>query len=92
MLHLGTWAGSCIIAAGWATAGIGETASLTTAAFAIVEAGIALFILLPVLRVLLMLAVFVRERDYRFGGIAALVLTIIIVSSVLGFRMTGEPP
>ena len=51
-----------------------EHPSLPTAAVAIVRSGIALFILLPALRVLLMVVVFVRERDYRFGAIAALVL------------------
>jgi len=33
----------------------------------IVTAGIALLIVLPVLRVFLMLVVFVRERDFRFS-------------------------
>jgi uncharacterized membrane protein len=39
---------------------------------------------LPVLRVTLMLIVFLRERDYRFGAIAALVLTFIVLGFVLG--------
>jgi len=55
----------------------------------IVTVGIALFILLPVLRVALMLAVFLRERDYRFGIIAALVLTIIFLGCVVGARTTS---
>jgi uncharacterized membrane protein len=50
----------------------------------IITAGIALLIVLPVLRVLLMLIVFVRERDFRFGAIAMLVLAIILLGSVLG--------
>ena len=32
--------------------------------------GIALLLLLPVLRVVLMLIVFLRKRDYRFSAIA----------------------
>jgi len=50
----------------------------------IISAGILLLIVLPVLRVLLMLIVFVRERDFRFGAIAMLVLAIILLGSVLG--------
>jgi uncharacterized membrane protein len=50
----------------------------------IVTAGIALLIVLPVLRVLLMLVVFVRERDFRFSAIAMLVLAIMLLGSVLG--------
>jgi len=53
----------------------------------IITAGILLFIVLPVLRVLLMLIVFVRERDFRFGAIAMLVLAIILLGSVLGVAL-----
>ncbi len=49
----------------------------------IVTAGIALLIVLPVLRVFLMLVVFVRERDFRFSAIAMLVLAIMLLGSVL---------
>jgi len=50
----------------------------------IVTAGIALLIALPILRVILMLIVFVRERELRFSVIALLVLAIILAGSVLG--------
>jgi len=50
----------------------------------IVTAGIALLIVLPVLRVFLMLVGFVRERDFLFSAIAMLVLAIIVLGSVLG--------
>jgi len=50
----------------------------------IITAGIALLIALPVLRVLLMLIVFVCQRDFRLSAIAMLVLVIIVVGSVLG--------
>ena len=50
----------------------------------ITTAGIALLIALPLLRVLLMLIVFIRERDLRFSAIAMLVLAIILLGSVLG--------
>ena len=46
------------------------------------EAGITLLILLPGLRVLLMAAVFIRQRDYRFGAIAMLVLAIILAIAI----------
>ena len=92
MLQLGTGVGSFIIAVGWVVSAIGEAVSLHIAAVAIVRAGIALFILLPGLRVLLMLIVFFRERDYRFGAIAALVLTVIAIGAVLGVCMAGAVP
>jgi hypothetical protein len=44
------------------------------------------------LRVLLMVVVFVCERDYRFGAIAALVLAVIVVGAALGVRMAGVVP
>ena len=55
----------------------------------LVTIGIAFFLQLPSLRVVLMLIVFLRERDYRFSAIAALVLTIILVGFVLGTRLSG---
>jgi len=88
-LQLGTWVSSCIIAVGWVLSATGEPPSLPTAAVAIIRAGIALFILLPALRVLLMV---VCERDYRFGAIAALVLAVIVVGAALGVRMAGVVP
>ncbi|MBV8829799.1 MAG: DUF1634 domain-containing protein [Acidobacteriaceae bacterium] len=47
--------------------------------------GIALFILLPMLRVLLMLLDFIRERDFRFACISALVFAIILARIFLEF-------
>jgi uncharacterized membrane protein len=46
--------------------------------------GIAFFILLPVMRLILMLCVFLHQRDYRFSAIAALVLIIVIAGSMIG--------
>ncbi len=91
-LQFGTWAGSCIIAVGLVLSATGEPSSLPFAGVAIVRAGITLFILLPALRVLLMVVVFVCERDYRFGAIAALVLAVIVVGAALGVGMTGVVP
>jgi Protein of unknown function (DUF1634) len=85
VLLRGTWLGCCVIALGLAlplTGGAG--ASFAMVCTGIATAGIGLLIALPVLRVILMMIVFIRERDLRFGAIAMLVLTIILLGSVLG--------
>jgi hypothetical protein len=85
VLHGGTWLGSCVIALGLALPMAGWSGnSSAIICTRIVTAGIALLIVLPVLRVFLMLVVFVRERDVRFSVIAMLVLAIILLGSVLG--------
>jgi hypothetical protein len=85
VLHRGTWLGWGIIALGLALPMAGWSwASSTMICTRIVTAGIALLIVLPVLRVFLMLVVFVRERDFRFSAIAMLVLAIMLLGSVLG--------
>ena len=80
-LALGTWLISAVISAG-----------LLLSFFSIglpygsqvVMVGIGLFILLPITRVILMLALFVGVRQYKFAGVAVLVLTIIFASFVIG--------
>jgi uncharacterized membrane protein YhaH (DUF805 family) len=93
LLHYGTWLASITIAAGLAlTLGPRAPATATGAAashatplgMSVMTAGIALFILLPIMRLILMLGVFLRRRDYRFGAIAALVLAIVAVGLVVG--------
>jgi uncharacterized membrane protein len=81
VLDQGTWLASGIIAVGWILAASGWRT------VGVINAGVGLFLLLPVIRVLIMLIVFVRERDYRFGAITALVLTIIVLGALLGARM-----
>ena len=73
LLHYGTWIASAVIGAG-----------LLLLDMRIVTAGIGMFILLPFLRVVLMLIVFLRERDYRFVAIAATVLLIILAGLAIG--------
>jgi hypothetical protein len=91
LLDYGSWLASAVIGLGLALAlidwrsGAQDTGSLPS--MRIVTAGIAIFILLPVLRVTLMLIVFVRERDYRFVAITALVLIIILAGFMLGIYM-----
>ena len=85
VLLRGTWLGSSIIALGLALPMTGWSgASSARICTEFTTAGIALLIALPVLRVLLMLMVFIRERDLRFSAIAMIVLAIILLGSVLG--------
>jgi uncharacterized membrane protein len=72
-LRYGTWAASVAIIIG-----------LMLPKTALVTAGIALFILLPVMRVILMLGAFLRLKDYRMSAVAGLVLLIIVLGCVLG--------
>ena len=88
VLHYGSWIASAAIAVGLALT-LSAHYLAVLANLHLVTIGIALFILLPVLRVVLMLIVFLRERDYRFSAIAALVLTILLVGFVLGTRVPG---
>jgi uncharacterized membrane protein len=57
---------------------------------AVINAGIAAFILLPVLRLVCMLIAFARARDMRFVFITALVLTIMAVACVLGVLFSAH--
>ena len=85
VLYRGTWLGWSIIALGLTLPQVGWSGtSCTMTCTRIVTAGIALLIVLPVLRVSLMLVVFVRERDVLFSAIAMLVLAIILLGSVVG--------
>lgn len=54
-----------------------------------ISIGIVLLIALPVLRVALMAAVFVFEKDYRFAAIAGVVLAVIVLGFFLG-RINSE--
>ena len=76
LLDKGTWLASAVIGVGLLLAGAG------TPGMSLVRAGVALFIALPIVRLLVMMVVFWRERDYRFGTIALLVLLIIGVGAV----------
>jgi uncharacterized membrane protein len=79
LLHYGTLLASSLIALGLALAlGFGATG------LRVATAGLVLFILLPVVRVAAMLILFLRAREYKFGAIAALVMSIILLSFFLG--------
>ncbi|MFM0627270.1 DUF1634 domain-containing protein [Paraburkholderia xenovorans] len=88
LLHYGTWLATGTIALGLAIAlaamrppRAGHPAS---AGMPVATIGIALFILLPVMRLILMLGVFQHQRDYRFSAVAALVLMIVAAGLVVG--------
>ncbi|MFW7339913.1 DUF1634 domain-containing protein [Pollutimonas sp. H1-120] len=85
LLRWGTWLASSIIAIGMI---IGFAAFLDSPPGLdwkrVAGFGIALFILLPILRVGLMLAMFLRERDYTYAVISGSVLAIILAASLVG--------
>ena len=78
MLNAGTWLASIIIGVGLAAILLGTDGTT------IVAAGVAVFLCLPVLRVILMLAAFLRARDAPFVAAATLVLAIIAISVAVG--------
>jgi len=92
LLRYGSWSASAAIGLGYALALIGSHADswnppvLSNMRF--VRVGIVLFILLPILRVLLMLLFFIRERDFRFAFISGMVLAIILLGIFLGVPAT----
>jgi hypothetical protein len=91
VLYRGTWTGSLIIAAGLGLQFLDGSAAGTSAhsGAVLVNLGVALFILLPVVRVSVMLGVFSRERDYRYAAIAAGVLSIVALGALLGWRSSA---
>jgi uncharacterized membrane protein len=87
-LRYGSWSALAAIGLGYVLALIGSHAPARNPAvlpnMRIVSAGVVLFILLPILRVLLMLLVFIHQRDFRFAFIAGMVLAIILLGIFLG--------
>ena len=82
LLQGGTILASVVIALGLAAAFLSpETGG---AGWRVATAGIVMFILLPVARVAAMLLFFLRSGDYEFGAIAALVMSIMLLSFFLG--------
>lgn len=80
LLWYGTWLASAIIAAGIVMGALPHIEhSLGLSGHTVVKSGVALFILLPIVRVALMLVIFLRERDYVYVAISAFVLAIIAV-------------
>jgi len=78
LLGAGTWLASAVIAAG-----------LAVPSRPLVNAGVGLFIALPILRVALLLVEFLRRRDYRIALISASVLAVILLGIALGGAGAG---
>jgi uncharacterized membrane protein len=87
LLWYGTWLASAFIAGGL-TLGllqhVAKTLLLGVSSFAAVKIGVALFILLPLARVALLLFIFLRERDYVYTAISALVLVVVVAGLLAG--------
>ena len=90
-LYWGTWVASAAVALGTALALWDSRAATGEISIhrgmRITTAGIALFVLLPIVRVTVMLLAFLRDRDYRFCVIAALVLAITLLGLLAGMHV-----
>lgn len=80
MLWYGTLAASALVAIGMLQHLVGHP----TSGEAWVKAGVALFVLLPVARLILMLAIFLYERDFLYLLITLLVLGTIAAGFLIG--------
>ena len=85
LLCYGTWLA-------FGVTGLGLAMSLVGAEGApVVAAGVALFIALPVLRVLVMLGAFIVDQDYRLVIVATVVLITILAGLVIGLSLSNSP-
>lgn len=91
LLHSGTWLASAVVAVGLAwqvsESYVRHSPIKTVTGVQFVTVGVGLFISLPIIRLLFMLLMFLRERDYTFTLIAAIVLGIIFTGFVVGLQM-----
>ena len=85
LLRYGTWLASAVTGLGLAMSLAGVEGTH------VVAAGVALFIALPVLRVLVMLGAFIVDQDYRFVLVATVVLTTILAGLVIGLSLSNSP-
>jgi uncharacterized membrane protein len=83
LLRYGTWLASGVIGLGLAMSLVGLSGAQ------VVAAGVVLFISLPVLRVLVMVAVFMRNGDYRLAIVAAIVLMTIVAGIAVGIYVSN---
>ena len=85
LLRYGTWLASGVT-------GLGLTMSIVgIEGTHVVAAVVALFIALPVLRVLVMLGAFIREQDYRLVIVTTVVLMTILAGLVIGLSSSSLP-
>ena len=83
LLRYGTWLASGVTGLGLAMSLVGADGAH------VVAAGVALFIALPVLRVLVMLGAFILNQDYRLVIVAAVVLMTILAGLVVGLSSSN---
>jgi uncharacterized membrane protein len=81
LLLYGTWLASAVTGLGLALSLGGIEGTY------VVAAGVALFIALPVLRVLAMLGAFIHNQDYRLVIVAAVVLMTMLAGFVIGLSL-----
>ncbi|HEV3444909.1 MAG TPA: DUF1634 domain-containing protein [Gemmataceae bacterium] len=81
LLLYGTWLASAVTGLGLALSLGGIEGNY------VVAAGVALFIALPVLRVLVMLGAFIHNQEYRFVIVAAVVLMTMLAGFVIGLSL-----
>jgi hypothetical protein len=96
-LYYGTLMASAVVCLGLGLAMIGARFGALRLAILrdmrIATIGIALFILLPVARVIVMFVAFIRQRDYRLSAIALLVLTVMLLGFAVGLAgRRGKAP
>ena len=93
LLRYGTWLASAVVAVGVALEVLrqipGTHAAAAGSGLGLIEAGVTIFILLPIARVCLMLGMFLRDRDYLYAALSALVLAIIGLGIALGLSTAG---
>ena len=85
LLRYGTWLASGVTGLGLAMSLAGVKGA------SVVAAGVALFIALPVLRVLVLLGAFLLNRDYRLVIVTAVVLMTILAGLVIGLSSSSSP-
>jgi uncharacterized membrane protein len=78
LLRYGTWLASGVTGLGLAMSLVGVEGA------PVVAAGVALFIALPVLRVLVMLGAFILDQEYRLVIVTTVVLMTIFAGLVIG--------
>jgi uncharacterized membrane protein len=84
LLRYGTWLASAVTGLGLATSLVGVEGTQ------VVGAGVALFIALPVLRVLVMLGAFILNQDYRLVIVTTVVLMTILAGLVIGLSLSNS--
>ena len=85
LLRYGTWLASGVTGLGLALSLVGVEGAR------VVAAGVALFIALPVLRVLVMLGAFILDQDYRLVIVTTVVLVTILAGLVIGLCFSNAP-